>query len=148
MDSDGQFYSYADGTPYNASSPAFDGVYTLSTKDGLAYTIDGNSGKLLTATDANGNTLTFTDAGITSSAGPQVTFDRDPQGRIVAVTDPAGNKVQYQYDASGNLIAVTDRAGQHHAVRLRRDAAALPDPGHRPAGPHRRPHRTTTPRAA
>jgi len=108
---DGQFYSYADGTPYNASSPAFGGVYTLSTKEGLAYAIDGNSGKLMTATDAHGNTLTFSDAGITSSAGPQVTFDRDPQGRIVAVTDPAGNKVQYQYNASGDLVAVTDRQG-------------------------------------
>jgi RHS repeat-associated protein len=108
---DGQFDSYVDGTPYNASSPAFGGIYTLSTKDGLAYTIDGNSGKLLTATDANGNTLTFTDSGIVSSAGPQVTFDRDPQGRIVAVTDPAGKKVQYQYDASGDLVAVTDRQG-------------------------------------
>jgi len=111
VDADGQFYSYEDGIPYNASSPAFGGVYTLSTKDGLAYTIDGNSGKLMTATDANGNTLTFTDAGITSSAGPQVTFDRDPQGRIVAVTDPVGNKVRYQYDASGNLVDVTDRQG-------------------------------------
>ena len=48
----------------------------------------------MTVTDANGNTLTFTDAGIASSAGPQVTFDRDPQGRIVAATDPAGKTVQ------------------------------------------------------
>jgi RHS repeat-associated protein len=108
---DGQFDSYVDGTPYNASSPAFGGIYTLSTKDGLSYTIDGSSGKLLTATDANGNTLTFTDSGIVSSAGPAISFDRDPQGRIVAVTDPAGKKVQYQYDAGGDLVAVTDRQG-------------------------------------
>ena len=45
--------------------------------------------------------LDFSDAGISSSAGPAVTFSRDPQGRITAVTDPMGKQVLYQYDGRG-----------------------------------------------
>jgi RHS repeat-associated protein len=108
---DGTVSAYGAGVAYNPASPAFDGNYFVTTKDGLSYQIDRNTGQLLTASDAHGNTLTFSPGGIVSSAGPQVTFDRDPQGRIVAVIDPAGNKIAYQYDAAGNLIAVTDRAG-------------------------------------
>jgi RHS repeat-associated protein len=111
VNADSTVSSYGDGLPYNPADGAFDGYYVLTTRDGLAYQINGNSGKLMTVTDANGNTLTFGDAGISSSAGPEVTFARDPQGRITAVIDPAGNKITYQYDAAGDLTAVTDRAG-------------------------------------
>jgi RHS repeat-associated protein len=111
VSTDGTVSSYGDGLPYNPASPLFAGYYVLTTKDGLAYQIDGNTGSLRQVTDANSNTLTFSDAGIVSSAGPQVTFARDPQGRITALTDPAGKTVSYQYDAAGNLVAVTDRQG-------------------------------------
>jgi RHS repeat-associated protein len=111
LNDDGTVSAYGDGLAYNPASPAFDGFYVLTTKDGLSYQIDGSTGQLLTATDANGNTLTFSDSGIVSSAGPQVTFDRDPQGRITSVTDPAGNKITYQYGAAGDLTAVTNRTG-------------------------------------
>jgi YD repeat-containing protein len=63
----------------------------------------------LTATDANGNKLTFSDAGIKSSTGKSVTFERDAAGRIVSVVDPDGKKVKYEYDAKGDLVAVKDR---------------------------------------
>src|SRR5262249_29843932 len=73
--------------------------------------IDANRGLMLSVTDPNGNRLTYSDGGVTSSAGPSVTFGRDPQGRITTVTDPAGQQVRYQYDAAGNLASVTDRGG-------------------------------------
>jgi RHS repeat-associated protein len=108
---DGTFAAYADGLAYNPADSAFAGYYVVTTKDGLAYQIDGNTGQILKVTDANGNTLTITASGILSSAGPQVTFTRDPQGRITAITDPAGKQILYTYDAAGDLTAVTDRTG-------------------------------------
>ncbi len=58
-------------------------------------------------TDVNGNTLTISQTGITHSAGKNVCFTRDAQGRITQVTDPAGGV--YAYDANGDLTSVTDR---------------------------------------
>ncbi len=95
---------------YNpADTLNYAGRYTVTTKDGLAYSIDAVSGDLLTVQDANGNTLTFSETGVVSSSGPRVTFTRDPQGRIGAATDPLGRSVLYQYDARGDLVGVTDR---------------------------------------
>lgn len=99
------------GEAYNPADGGFGGVYTLTTKEGIIYKIDGQSGDLLSVTDTNGNTLTYTDSAITSSTGQQVTFERDAQDRITTVTDPLGNKVIYEYDALGDLVAVTDREG-------------------------------------
>jgi RHS repeat-associated protein len=96
-------------TPFNPADPVFDASYTLTAKDGLAYTIDAPTGKLQSVTDTNGNTVTFTANGITSSTGVGVTFQRDPQGRITSVTDPLGQQVKYRYDLNGDLVAVTDR---------------------------------------
>ncbi len=107
----GGYYSL-NTLPYNpADTLNFAGRYTVTTNDGLAYTIDAVTGDLLTVADTLSNTLTFTDTAVTSSAGPSVTFARDPQGRITAVTDPAGNTIRYRYDLAGDLVAVTDRAG-------------------------------------
>ncbi len=97
--------------PYNPAAPEFGGGYTLRTKDGLVYTIDGNTGLLNTVADPNGNVLTFSEAGISSNAGSQVRFERDPQGRISAAIDPAGKRVAYAYSAAGDLASVTDRTG-------------------------------------
>src|SRR5262249_55923236 len=92
-------------------SAVFEGVYTLTTKDGLAYAIDAPTGKLRSVTDADGNTLTFTADGVSSSAGVAVTFQRDPPGRINSVTYPTRPPVKYHDDLNGDLVAVTDRAG-------------------------------------
>ena len=108
-----QFYTWSDQAPYNPGDDVFcgDGTYTLTTKDGTKYVIDANSGLLDTASDRNGNTLTFSDSGITSSAGPSVTFTRDSQGRIIIATDPSGKQILYSYDANGDLATVTDEDG-------------------------------------
>src|SRR5262249_21110735 len=75
------FANFAGGTlPFNPEDALnFGGKYVLTTKDGLAYEIDAQTGDLLTVSDTNANRLTFTDTSITSSAGPRVTFERDPQ---------------------------------------------------------------------
>ena len=75
--------------------------------------------------DANGNALSFTDTSIDSNRGVHITFDLDPQGRIIAAHDPMGNTVNYQYNASGDLVAVTDRIGQRH------DSSSTTRPGTR-----------------
>ena len=98
------------GYAYNPSDRALgSAVYRLTTKEGVIYRIDANSGKLLTVQDPNGNTLTYTENAIISSTGQQVTFERDPQGRITTVKDPQGELIRYGYDASGDLVSVTDR---------------------------------------
>jgi YD repeat-containing protein len=90
------------------ADPNFGGSYLVTTRDGIAYNIDGITGQLTEVSDTNNNTLTFSDSGITSSTGESVTFQRDPQGRINAIIGPLGQKILYQYDANGNLVASTD----------------------------------------
>jgi RHS repeat-associated protein len=96
---------------YNPADPNWGGAFYLTTKDGLAYAVDANTGELNSVGDANGNALSFTDTSIDSNQGVHITFDLDPQGRVIAAHDPMGNTVKYQYDASGDLAAVTDRSG-------------------------------------
>ncbi|MEZ2277233.1 MAG: polymorphic toxin-type HINT domain-containing protein [Microcoleus sp.] len=117
-------YYGVNGQPFNPENPAFGGVYVLTTKEGLVYEIDAKSGDLLTATDANGNKLTFSDAGIKSSTGKSVTFERDVVGRIVGVVDPDGKKVQYQYDSKGDLVGVKDR--ENNTTTFKYEAANNP----------------------
>jgi large repetitive protein len=107
----GTYFGLFSGVPYNPSDSYFGGTYTLTTKEGVVYSIDGDTGDLNTVSNPNGNTLTFSDAGITSETGQAVTFGRDAQGRIVSVTDPMGLKLLYAYDVNGDLISVTDREG-------------------------------------
>lgn len=95
---------YVFGFTYNPSQ------YRLITKDGTTYRYDQYQG-LLDITDRNGNKLTYTDAGIFSSTGQSVNFNRDAQGRIAEIIDPAGKAILYGYDAKGNLVSVTDQAG-------------------------------------
>src|SRR5207237_326224 len=92
----------SNGLPYNPADPFFGGTYFLTTKDGTGYKIDGGTGELLSVSDGNGNQLTFSNAGIKSSAGPEIRFGRDPQGRITSVTDPMGNALRYRYDTQGD----------------------------------------------
>ncbi|WP_206758544.1 putative Ig domain-containing protein [Nostoc punctiforme] len=103
-----QFFGMS-GNAYNPEDPYFGGKYKLTTKEGVVYEIDAATGDLLTVTDTNGNKLTYTDAGIYSSTGKQVTFERDAQGRIASVKDPMGELVRYEYNAKGDLVSVTDQ---------------------------------------
>ena len=116
----------------------FGGVYELVTKSGVVYRIDAVSGDLLTVTDSNENKLTFSDAGIVSSTGVEVTFERDAAGRIVGVADPEGNRIGYEYDGFGDLVAVTDR--EDNTTRFVYDAddqPPLPVRDYRPTRTHR-----------
>ncbi|MAE65599.1 MAG: hypothetical protein CMJ18_15125, partial [Phycisphaeraceae bacterium] len=106
---DGEFVSLAGSLPYNPASDIFGATYTLQTREGLTYDIDPNAGVVRTVTDRRGNRLTFSQAGIASSSGRNVTFERDAQRRIVALTDPNGQQVRYGYDAANDLVTVTDR---------------------------------------
>ncbi|WP_204105006.1 MULTISPECIES: DUF6531 domain-containing protein, partial [Spirulina sp. CCY15215] len=106
----GEYYS-ANGLNYNPAHYFFGGKYTLTTKEGIEYEIDANSGDLLQVKDLNENTLTYSDAGIVSSTGKEVKFERDAEGRIKTVIDPAGEKIVYNYDENGDLISVIDREG-------------------------------------
>ena len=102
-------FCFGTSVPYNPANRALDGVYTLVTKGGLSYQVDGITGKLSLVKGPNANTLTYTDNGIFSSTGQQVLFERDTKGRITAVIDPMGNRIEYGYDARGDLVKVTDR---------------------------------------
>src|SRR5262249_49545032 len=108
--SSGEFFGMAvGGLPYNPADSAFGGKYTLTTKEGIIYTIDGDSGSLERIKTPAGDSLTYTTSGITGSTGVSITFGRDAQGRITSVTDPNGASVRYAYDGNGDLVAVTDR---------------------------------------
>ncbi|MCY2953312.1 MAG: hypothetical protein NTU53_15230, partial [Planctomycetota bacterium] len=100
---------------YNPAQPAFGGVYTLTTRDGLTYVIDAKSGMVRTISDLNGNSLTFRHGGITSSSGRTVTFTHDTittsdgatHDRITQVWDSEGPTVGYVYDGrTGDLVGV------------------------------------------
>ena len=114
----GELYA-SGGIPWNPGSPDFSG-YTLTTPDGIQYKIDG-LGNLNATIDRNENALSFSEAGISSTSGEHVTFDRDVKGRIVAVIDPAGNSVKYTYDAKGDLANVIDRMGNVTKFTYRTD---------------------------
>jgi choice-of-anchor A domain-containing protein/RHS repeat-associated protein len=105
-----RYYLAAIGVPYNPLG------YRLTTKDGLTYHF-GQTGGVLDITDRNGVKLTFTAAGIFSSLGPSITFQRDAHGRIEQISDPDGNPIKYEYDALGNLVSQTDQADQEQQYK-------------------------------
>ena len=111
---DGAFYTLS-GEPYNPASEDFGGHYTLTTKDGTVYRINGQSGQLDTVSDRNGNTLSFTAAAVSSSTGKTIVFERDGRNRITAVIDAVGQKVHYAYDLAGNLSLGDRPRRQRHA---------------------------------
>ncbi|MEQ8848076.1 putative Ig domain-containing protein [Botrimarina sp.] len=107
----GQFNGFGSSLAYNPASSAFGGKFTLTTKEGLVYEIDGDSGDADLIRDRNGNELIFEEDGIRSSSGPRIRFEKDARGRITALIDPEENRVEYAYDAAGDLVSVTDREG-------------------------------------
>jgi RHS repeat-associated protein len=121
--SDGSYGDYAGDLPYNPADPAFGGKFTVTTKEGITYKIDGRNGDLISVADRNGNALEFRSDGIFSGSGEKVTFERDPQGRITAVVDPSGQKIRYAYDIKGDLVSVTDRANNKTQFVYRTDRA-------------------------
>ena len=84
-------------------------TYTYTDPYGREFVMAA-TGDLKSIKDRQGNTLTFAPSGITSSAGPSVTFERDTQGRITKVVSPAIGFFQqhiesdYTYDAAGDLV--------------------------------------------
>ncbi|WP_049722685.1 choice-of-anchor A family protein [Gilvimarinus polysaccharolyticus] len=81
--------------------------YILTTQDGMRYVINRDFG-LHAVKDTADNQLTFSDTGIVHSSGEQIFFDRDIQGRIVALELPNGKKVNYDYSIAGDLAAVAN----------------------------------------
>ena len=57
-------FGFGGGQPWNPAAEEFGGGYTLTTKDGTEYQIDGTTGQLHTVTDRNDNRLTFSDTGV------------------------------------------------------------------------------------
>ncbi|QDV24439.1 putative Ig domain-containing protein [Aureliella helgolandensis] len=99
------------GIPYNPASPDFGGAYVLTTRDGIAYRVDGASGKLNSATDRNGNRIVFSDNEILGDGlGVNVRIERDSRGRITKITNQDDSTLQYGY-AEGNLVSATDANG-------------------------------------
>ncbi len=93
--------------------------YTLTTKDGIVYRYHENEG-LRSVTDLNGNVLTYSEDGISHSSGVEISFVRDPQGRVDEIhfpgMDNAGNPtievLDYQYDANGDLVSFINAADE------------------------------------
>ncbi|MCC6620363.1 MAG: hypothetical protein IT385_03865 [Deltaproteobacteria bacterium] len=111
----GRYLNYI--LPYNPDT------YVLETREKMRYTMTEGGG-IIAVEDPAGNTLTIDEAGITSSLGVSIAFERDDAGRIVAVSelddpddDVEPGKLLYAYDALGNLVASTDLAGETTTYR-------------------------------
>ena len=107
--------------PWNPAAPDFGGGYTVVTRDGIRYHVDGESGQMDTVSDRNGNTLTFSESGIRTTDGVAVAIERDRQGRITSITDPMGRSLQYAYSVEGDLVQVMDREGNATTIRYVED---------------------------
>ncbi|MEJ2755687.1 MAG: type IV secretion protein Rhs, partial [Gammaproteobacteria bacterium] len=84
--------------------------YKLTTKDGVVYYLNQRFG-IRRIEMPDGQYITYSDQGIVHSQGYAVTFDRDAQGRIVAVILPDGRRMEYQYTSEGDLGQVTNFSG-------------------------------------
>ncbi|MFN7841532.1 MAG: putative Ig domain-containing protein [Pirellula sp.] len=108
----GEEYISASGTTFNPAHSEFGNVLDAkSIIEKLTYRINARTGLSSTVIDRNDNSITITPDGVISSAGRSILFDRDTQGRIVAITDPRGSVIRYEYDYAGNLVRVIDRMG-------------------------------------
>lgn len=115
-----------------------DGSYTRTLKNGITYLFDVN-GCLQSITDRNGNALRFDydpqgklpisgksaffvsqDTGviaydyklskITDTAGREIFFSYNADGRLTKITDPANREIVYEYDSMNNLIRAYEPA--------------------------------------
>ncbi|MDT0594942.1 RHS repeat-associated core domain-containing protein [Glaciecola petra] len=103
--SDGNFVLFLLSFNYNPQN------FTLIEPNGTKWQYNQFRG-LNSVSDRNGNELVYTDEGIFHSSGIAVRFDRDTEGRIVAINDPEGDSLQYEYNSLGELVSFTDRMGQ------------------------------------
>jgi RHS repeat-associated protein len=85
-------------------------TFVLTSADGTQYVLDRHGG-LQSITDRSGATVSIGRDGIASSAGVNVGFQHDAEGRITAIDDPAGGSVHYAYDPVGDLKTMTDQKG-------------------------------------
>lgn len=77
-------------------------------------------GRLITVTDPVSRTLSFTYAGpnsllvtgVTSSAGPTVSYSYDSQNRLLQVTEPDSSTLTFQYNSQSLITSVTDSQGK------------------------------------
>ena len=106
-----EFVGFGSQQPYNPGAIDFGGNFTLTTRDGIRFTIDADSGLLESTVDPFGNELTYSQSGISSSSGVDIGMEYDAQGRINAIVDTDGSKVVYEYDSAGDLVSATDRLG-------------------------------------
>src|SRR6266567_1267680 len=106
---DGTTCSYTgDGNLYGSGGGFYNPQrFQLNTINGTVLVLDHNLG-LVSETDPNSNFLKVTAAGVTSSSGPSITFDRDSQGRIARIHGPNGELLQYSYSAGGDLQTYID----------------------------------------
>ena len=108
------------GFPYNPLSPwvsVRNADWTLTTPEGMSYTINSATGLATQARNPNGDRITIGRDGFVSYNNAneiigEVKFERDGQGRIVKITDPEGHHIDYEYDANGDLYAMTNREGE------------------------------------
>lgn len=92
-----------------------DNTFTIQRKDMIEYHFDV-SNKLVTIEDENGNTLIFSYSGnniasIVDTAGRNIEFSYDANGRITRILGPIGRSVTFTYDVNGDLISSTDLGG-------------------------------------
>ncbi len=59
----------------------------------------------------NGQEVIIGENAISHSDGLSLDFERDAEGRIVAISDPTGATIEYTYDDAGDLVRVIDRVG-------------------------------------
>ncbi len=119
----GRFFDFI--IPYNPST------YVLTTREGIKYTIDESEG-LQRIEDAQGNTITVTRAGLVSSTGVSIDFQRDAAGRITRIVQPDADpndaippgELEYDYDAAGNLIEF--RAPLDHPIQYFYENGSFP----------------------
>jgi RHS repeat-associated protein len=76
--------------------------FKLTDSDGRVYIVSKSKG-LESMTDLNGNKLTIDTFGIHHSLGKDITFTRDPSGRISTIVDPSNNVYKYSYNGAGDL---------------------------------------------
>lgn len=102
--------------PGNADIMTTDYGSVFDPDDFVVTLLDGRELDVATATgleqvtDTNGNVLEIRPDGLVHSSGRSVTFDRDAQGRILAITDPMGYVLSYEYDEAGDLVSFIDAA--------------------------------------
>lgn len=85
-------------------------AYKLTTKEGMIYHLDQGFG-IRRVEEPGGHYVTYSDSGIMHSLGYAIDFERDSQGRIVALALPDGRRIEYSYTLEGDLDQLTDFSG-------------------------------------